>query len=71
MRLGSGVTTLATRPTPSRTAPRSLTVSVESKSGSELRNVATTMCLTENSNDEWIGSLVQTPAGRAVVSVLV
>jgi len=46
-------------------------VSVESKSGSELRNVATTMCLTENSNDEWIGSRVQTPAGRVVVSALV
>jgi hypothetical protein len=68
VRLGSWVTTLATRPAPSRTAvPSSAAVRVAVKSGNALRKVATTMCLTEKSSDEWTGSVVQVPAGSAVV----
>ena len=47
--------------------PSSRDVRVASKSGSAPRNVATTMCFTEKSNDECVGSLAHVPTGTAVI----
>ena len=60
---------LARRPIPEEVERAVLTrpVRVASKSGSEPRNVATTMCFTEKSNDECVGSLTHVPMGTAVI----
>ena len=65
----------ATRVRPSgrglRAVPSSAPVRVASKSVRDPRKVATTMCFTENPNDEWTGSLVQVPVGTAVTCSVV